>query len=104
MRARLLDSLKDILGRSPSTRRLATGRPHIRAEIERRLAGRETCFSISPTREDIIRHHRARIGQDETPDAMDESLEAGILEKILVNIPEICIEATASRIQSHITC
>jgi len=36
-RARLLDSLQQILEKSPGTRIFATGRPHIQAEIEKRL-------------------------------------------------------------------
>ena len=48
--------------------------------------------SISPTRGDIMRYLRARLNEDETPDAMDESLEANILEKILENnISETCV-------------
>jgi len=38
-RYRLFDSLKEILEKSPDARIFVTGRPHIRAEIETRLAG-----------------------------------------------------------------
>jgi len=41
-RAKVLDSLNQILQRSPDTRIFVTGRPHIRPEIGRRLAGRVT--------------------------------------------------------------
>ena len=90
-RVRLLDSLKEILGNSSSTRIFMTGRPHIRTEIKKRLSGRVTSVSISPTRGDIIAYLRVRLGEDETPDAMDESLEADILEKIPENISEMCV-------------
>ena len=37
-RLRILDCLKQVLEKSPTTRKYMTGRPHIRAEIENRLA------------------------------------------------------------------
>ena len=88
-RYRLFDSLKAILTKSPDARIFVTGRPHIRAEIEIRLVGRVASVSVSPTRNDIVRFLRARLSEDETPDAMDESLEAEILEKIPGNISEM---------------
>ena len=100
-RYRLFDSLKEILQKSPGTRVFLTGRPHIRAEIETRLAGRVRSVSICPTRDDIIRFLRARLSEDETPDAMDSSLEAEILEKIPGSISEMWVTATALRILSY---
>jgi len=90
-RLRLLDSLKEILENSPSARLFVTGRPHIRAEIEKRLPGKVTSVSVSPTRGDIITYLRVRLGEDETPDAMDESLEGDILENIPEKISEMCV-------------
>jgi len=81
-RFRLFDSLKEILQKSPGTRILVTGRPHICPEIETRLAGRVTSISLGPTRNDIIKFLRVRLSEDETPDAMDESLEVDILHRI----------------------
>ena len=88
-RYRLFDSLKIILEKSPGARIFVTGRPHIRPEIEIRLAGQVASVSVSATREDTIRFLPARLSEDETPDAMDESLEAEILEKIPANISEM---------------
>ena len=88
-RARLLDSLKQILENSPRTRIFATGRPYIRAEIEKRLAGHVISVSVSPNRGDIARFLRARLGEDEMLDAMDESLEVEIMEKIPENMSEM---------------
>ena len=93
-RFRLFDSLKEILEESPGARIFVTGRPHIRAEIERCLAGWVTSVSVSPTRDDIVGFIRVRLSQDETPDAMDSSLEADILEKIPGNISEMWVTAT----------
>ena len=89
-RYRLFDSLKDILEKSPSARIFVTGRPHIRVEIERCLAGRVASLSISPTKDDIVGFLRVRLSADETPDAMDESLKAEILDKISGSISEMC--------------
>jgi len=90
-RAKLLGSLKEILEKSPRTRIFATGRPYIRADVEKRLGGQVASVSVGPIRGDIITYIRARLGEDDTQDAMDESLEADILEEIPKNIPEMCV-------------
>jgi len=88
-RFRLLDSLKEILEHSPKTRIFVTGRPHIRAEFEICLVRLVTLVPVSSTRDDITRYLRFRLRHDETPDAMDESLKAEILEKIPENMSEM---------------
>ena len=93
-RVKLLNSLKQILETSPHTRIFIIGRPHIRAEIEKRLAGRVISVPIGPRRDDIMEYLRLRLDEDETPDAMDESLEADILEKIPQNMSEMYVGAT----------
>ena len=90
-RFRVLDCLKQVLEKSPATRIFMTGRPHIRAEIEKRLAGRGISLSVGPSKGDITTYLHARLTEDETPDAMDESLEADILEKIPENISEMYV-------------
>ena len=90
-RVKILDSLKKILKKSPGTRIFITGRPHIRAEIEKRLPGQVISVSLSPNKEDIIRYLRVRLGEDEMPDAMDESLVADILKKIPENVSEMYV-------------
>jgi len=92
-RVKILNSLKKILEKSPGTRIFATGRPHIQAEIEKSLAGRVINVLIGPSQDDIIRYLRVRLSEDETPDAMDGSLEADILEKIPEGISEMCVGA-----------
>jgi len=94
-RDKLLNSLKLILEKSPHTRILITGRPHILGESEKRLAGRVVSMSVGPRKDDVIGYLRARLGEDETPEAMDESLEADILEKIPENMSEMCAESIA---------
>jgi len=93
-RVKILDSLNQILERSPGTRIFVTGRQHIRPEIRRCLAGRVASVSISPKRDDIIRYLHSRLREDATPDAMDSSLKADILKKIPEDISEMYVRAT----------
>jgi len=90
-RVKLLDSLKQILAKSPRTRIFITGRPHIRADIEKRLAERAASVSLGPSKDDIIEFLRLRLDEDETPEAMNESLEADILEKIPENMSDMYV-------------
>jgi len=86
---RLFNSLKEILKKIPKAGIFVTGAPPIWAEIERCLAGRAVSVSVGPAKGDIIRFLRVRLREDETPDAMDETLEADILEKILASVAEM---------------
>ena len=90
-RAKLLDSLGQLLEQSPGTRIFVTGRPHILPEIERRPAGGVTSLSISPKRDDIITYLRSRLAADPTPDASDDNLEADIVERIPSDISEMFV-------------
>ena len=86
-RARLLDSLKQILHQSPSTRIFLAGRLHILDEVEKHLDG--MAAAITPTRDDIIRFLRARLREDIIPDAMDNSLEEDIIKTIPETVSEL---------------
>ena len=90
---KLLSSLNKILKESPATRIFVTGRPHIKAEIGKRLSGRVTSVSITPRRDDIISYLQNRLDEDTTLDAMDSSLEADILKKIPEDISEMYVQA-----------
>ena len=90
-RVKLLNSLKQILETSPRTRIFISGRPHVRAEIEKRLAGRVMSIPIGPNKHDIIEYLHLRLDEDETPDAMNESLKAEILEKIPETMSEMYV-------------
>ena len=91
-RVKLLDSLNKILQNSPGTRIFVTGRPHIRPEIRRRLAGRVASLPIRTMRDDIIRYLHSRLEEDTTPDAMNGGLEADILKKIPEDVSEMYVE------------
>ena len=86
---KLLDSLGQLIQQSPGTRIFVTGRPHIVPEMRRRLGGRVRVLSIIPKRDDIVTYIRNRLAADTIPDAMDDTLEADILEKVPSDISEM---------------
>jgi len=88
-RESLLDSLNQILQKSPGARLFMTGRPHVLGEVEKHLRGRAATRSITPIKNDITRFLRAMLREDTMPDEMDESLE----EEIIRNIPETVTKA-----------
>jgi len=88
-RLEVLDSLRQILQKSPGTRIFLTGRPQIRHEVERYLAGTLEIISMMTNKDDIITYIRARLKRDTTADAMDSSLEADIVKDILENASEM---------------
>ena len=92
-RVKILNSLLRILEASPRTRIFIIGRPQVRAEIEKRLAGRVISVSVGPSKDDIMEYLRLRLDEDETPDAMDERLEGEILEKIPETMSEMYVGA-----------
>ena len=84
----VLDSLRQVLERSLSTRMFLTARPHIRGEMERHLGSGVAILSIKPSNDDIVGYIRMRLSKDRCRDAMDAGLEAKIIESIAKNIPE----------------
>jgi len=101
-RLRLLDSLKEILRQPTRTRIYVTGRPHIRTEVESRLAGYVATVSVASNIGDMTRYLRVRLSHDETPDAMDECLKAEILKTIPANMSEMCVWVVVLWIPFHI--
>ena len=86
-RRELLESLREIISASSSTRVFLTGRPHIDDEIVK-------CFSeairipLSPTHGDIKSYLEMRLTGDTDPNAMDGRLRADIMRIILEKISE----------------
>jgi len=80
-REKLLDSLNQILRKSPCARIFLTGRLHIRSEIDKHLAGAAT-RSITPTKDDVIILLRTKLREDMIPNEMDKSLEEEIINTI----------------------
>ena len=88
-RVKILASLGQILRSSPGTRIFVTGRPHIEAEVGKRLSGRGTVIRITPRRHDIISYLHCRLEEDTTPGAMDGNLRADIMRKICKDVSEM---------------
>ena len=101
-RVKILDSLHQILQRSPGIRIFMTGRPHVQAEIEKRLDGRVATIAITPRKDDVIEYLRTRLKEDTNHDAMDSTLEADILWKIPEDVSEMYVEATTLRKLPHV--
>ena len=103
-RVKLLNSLPQILEKSPRTRIFIIGRPHVRTEIEKRLAGRVIGVPVGPSSDAIMEYLRLRLNEDEIRDAIDQSLEVDIVEKIPETMLEMYVEAVMQGIQSHTIC
>ena len=93
-RIKILDSLDQILQKSPGTRVFMTGRPHIQEEVRKRLPGRVASIVITPRKSDVIGYLCTRLKEDPSPDAMDSNLEAEILKKIPDDISEMYVQVT----------
>jgi len=87
-RPEFLDSLRQILEKSSSTRIFLTGRRHIQGEIDRHLGTRAATLSIKPNNDDIVGYIRMRLSKDKSPSAIDDGLEDEIIKSIAENIPE----------------
>ena len=92
-RMELLGSLNRIIQNSPSVRIFLTGRPHIRGEIDKHLAGRAATRPITTTKDDIIIFLRAKLKADTIPDAMDESLEEEIIKNVSETVSEMYVRS-----------
>ena len=92
-RRELLESLRDIVRDSPTTRVFLSGRPHIRDEVERYFMGAILIAAI-PTIRDIERYLEMKLDRDPTPSAMDDNLRAEIMRVIPRNISQMCVETT----------
>jgi len=87
-RAKILQSLKEIIVISSTAQVFLTGRPHVGGEVGRHLGSGVAAVSISPRKGDIIQYIHAKLAEDITSDEMDEGLE----EEIVKTIPEAVSE------------
>lgn len=100
---RVLGSLRQILQKSPNTRIFLTGRPHIRDDVEKRLAGRAAVMSISTSRGDITGYLQTRLDEDNIPDAMDSNLKEAIVKIVPETISEMCVREKSQRNLPHVS-
>jgi len=85
-RVEILDSLRQILEYSQTTRIFLSGRPYIRSEIDRHLGAK--VLSIKPNRDDIVGYVRMRLSKDTSLDRIDNGLEDEIIKSITWNTPQ----------------
>ena len=88
----VLSSLSRLLQTSPNTRIFITGRPHIRAQIERPFGFVVASVSVKPTQDDIITYVRERLSKDTMPEVMDSMLGAEIVKRITETAPEMYVD------------
>ena len=87
-RQELLESLRDIVRESPSTRVLFTGRSHVEDEVKKYFTDVIT-VPVSPTEGDIRVYLDARLDGDPEPYAMDDDLRRDIMRIIPQMISEV---------------
>ena len=86
--AELLESLRDIVRESPSTRIFLTGRPHVE-EAVRRYFAKVAVIPVSPNQDDIKNYLEMRFNRDDQPKAMNDDLRADIVRTILENMSDM---------------
>ena len=86
----LLESLKDIVQGSPATKIFFTGRPHVKADIQRYFTG-AVVIPISPNRDDIRNYLKMRLERDAEPEAMNNDLRVDIVRVILETISDMYV-------------
>ena len=88
----LLESLRDIVRGSPSTRIFLTGRSHVKETIQRYFA-KGVLIPISPNTQDIRNYLEMRLNRDVEPDAMDDDLRGDIVRSILDKMSDMYVVA-----------
>ena len=78
----LLESLRDIVRESPTTRIFFAGRPHVREAIQRYFTG-AVVIPISPHTDDVRNYLEMKLDRDEDPEAMNDGLRADIVKTIV---------------------
>ena len=89
----LLESLRDIVWESPTTRIFLTGRPHVRGAIQRYLTW-VVEIPFSPNTDDVRHYLQMKLDRDEEPEAMDDDLRADIVKTILDKMSDMCVRAS----------
>ena len=90
---KLLESLRDIVRMSPTTRIFLTGRPHV-GEVIHRYFTKTVTIPISPNEDDIRNYVVMRLDSDEVPEAMDNSLREEILRVIVDKMSNMYVDAS----------
>ena len=86
----LLESLRDIVRESPTTRIFLTGRPHVTEGI-RGYFTEVVVIPISPDHDDIRNYVVMRLDRDDEPEAMNNDLRADIVRIILEKMSDMYV-------------
>ena len=86
----LLESLRDIVRESPTTRIFLTGRPHVKETIQRYFT-KAVAISISPCHGDIRDYVEMRLDRDEEPEALNTDLRTDIVKMILDKMSDMWV-------------
>ena len=85
-----LESLRDIVQESPTTRIFLTGRPHVEGAI-RRYFTKAVVIPVSPNADDIRNYVEMKLDRDDEPEAMDNDLREDIVKVILDKMSEMYV-------------
>ena len=86
----LLESLRDVVRESPRTKIFLTGRPHVKADIQRHFPV-VVSMPISPNTNDIRNYLEMRLNRDAEPEAMNNNLRADIVRTILEKLSNMYV-------------
>ena len=84
----LLESLRDIVRESPTTRIFLTGRPHVTEDAQRYFP-KTVAIPINPNPDDIRNYVEMRLDRDPDPEAMSNELRVDIVRVILEKISDM---------------
>ena len=98
----LLESMRDVLEKSPRARIFLTGRPQAEAEITKRFTN-TVSVPISPRMHDLKRYPE-KLEIDPEPEAMSKGLREDILRVIPERISEMCVGVSIVPIPCMILC
>ena len=86
----LLDSLREIAQGSSSTRIFFTGRPHVKADIQRYFT-KAVVIPVIPNLGDIRNYVETKLDRDAETEAMNNDLREDIVRVILEKISDMCV-------------
>ena len=86
----VLESLRDIVRGSPSTRIFLTGRPHVGGDIQGYFP-KAVATPISPNQDDIRNYLEMRLDRDPEPEAMSNDLRTDIVRVIPEKISDMYV-------------
>jgi len=86
----LLESLRNIVRESPTTRIFLTGRPHVGEDVRRYFA-KVVVMPISPNTDDIRNYVEMRLDRDPEPEAMTNDLRADVVRVVREKISDMCV-------------